>query len=385
MWFFLWQNKKGKNIIPNMTADTTGGFKATSSSLLGWMSAYYAFRTNNTTDSCLHSSNIWAGNWMTSVIETSWKFKVEGITVRARKDSSDTNKREPKALKLSWSDDGTTYIELRSATWMENNWNIWWEYHWDISDSTESYKFLKLELQANRSYVAIDHWNVDGVSLRKDRGLENCWIWAKPPYKRKMSDSTLSYFPFKEDFVDKTGNRTLTVKDVVIQNSGAYFQTQAAYMLLSSAITNSQITINTRFYYWGLATSWWWNTLFCRNGWTNHHVLFPATTSGWTIGNIGTYNGGWQPSSKTLTMWKWYNIISIKSWNTAKMYVNWEKVLDITNSFDNSVGLGLIGNYATNQSQWPINCIMSEVILESRIWDEEECKKYYESTKDWYK
>ena len=204
--------------------------------------------------------------------------------------------------------------------------------------------------------------------------------------KRTPWENTISYFPFKEDFADHKWNRTLTVNDCTIDNGSAKINSQSSYMTLSSTIWWSDITINLWYYYWAYSTWWWWNTLFARKGWTYHHLLMPATSSSWTVWQVGFYNSWWYPWSEVLQLWEWYNIIVVKSWNNQKIYINSKLVEDNNSSFNNnSYPIWIIANYDSWQSQWAQGR-MSELFFENKLWTQEEIDEYFNMSKAeyWY-
>lgn len=204
--------------------------------------------------------------------------------------------------------------------------------------------------------------------------------------KRTPWENTISYFPFREDFADHKWNRTLTVNDCTIDNGSAKINSQSSYMTLSSTIWWSDITINLRYYYWAYSTWWWWNTLFARKGWTYHHLLIPATSSSWTVWQVGFYNSWWYPWNEVLQLWEWYNIIVVKSWNNQKIYINSKLVEDSNSSFNNnSYPIWIIANYDSWQSQWAQGR-MSELFFENKLWTQEEIDEYFNMSKAeyWY-
>lgn len=198
------------------------------------------------------------------------------------------------------------------------------------------------------------------------------------------NEDTIAYFPFKEDFDDKVGNRTLTVNDCTISWWYNNINSQSSYMKLSSTIWWSTLTWSVWYYYWDNSTWWWRNTLFAKEGWTYHHVLFPATSSSGTVWNIGFYSSSFYPSSRILTSWKWYHIVFVKNWTNEKIYVNAELVQDSNSSFDNnSYPLGMISNYDTYWNQWA-QWKMSELIFESKERSQQEITKYFKKTRTDY-
>ena len=199
-----------------------------------------------------------------------------------------------------------------------------------------------------------------------------------------VNSNTLSYFPFTEDFVDKAGNRTLTVNDCAINDWSAKINSKSSYMTLSSWVWWSQMTISVWYYYWWNSTDWWWNTLFARTWWTYHHLLFPAKTDNGTIWDIWFYNSSKYLSSTILRLNNWYHIVVVKSWTNEKIYINSELAFESNSSFDNnSYPVWTIANYNSWQSQWAQGR-MSDLIFESWTWDQTKISKYFNISKKRY-
>lgn len=202
----------------------------------------------------------------------------------------------------------------------------------------------------------------------------------------QVNANTIAYFPFKDNFTDQTGNRSLSVNNCNISNWVANITSANSYMQLNNTIGGSQITISVWYYYGGNSWNGSWNTLFARTTGTYHHILFPASTrSSETQGNIGFYNSRWYPSGTTLTMNKWYHIVCVKNGNNEKIYVNNQLVMNSDSSFNNnSYPVGTIANYTTSgPNQWAIGK-MSDLIFETWNWSTEDINKYYNMTKNKY-
>lgn len=210
----------------------------------------------------------------------------------------------------------------------------------------------------------------------------NVWSWTFTKWNAikyyRRNQNTISFFPFEANTNDVTGNRTVTFSWPTIQDGSLNIPNSASYGTLNSVVNNSVLTISCLYYYWWDATDWKWNTLFAHIWGSYHHILFPAHTDSWTIGNIWFYNSGWNPSSKTLTKNKWYHIVTTKNWTNQKMYVNWVLVQNAT-SFNNAMSwceLWMICNYNSWQKQWPI-WKMKEVVFENVEWNLDRVQELY--------
>lgn len=213
-----------------------------------------------------------------------------------------------------------------------------------------------------------------------EKALKNAYIgnWWAP------NENTLSYFPFKTDYVDKMGNRTLTLNGCSISDWSMNISSNSSYMLLSSAVGWSKVTVSL-WYQPSAFNSNGRNTVICRNWWTYHHLLISwGNSTEWTIWKVWFWNNSWWASNKVVSAWDWYHFVIVKDWTNEKIYVDWEKVLDSNSSFDNnSYPIEIIANYGTNWDQWA-QWKMSELIFEKVCRTDSEVLSYYNSTRKTY-
>ena len=136
------------------------------------------------------------------------------------------------------------------------------------------------------------------------------------------------------------------------------FDAKSDYIQLQSGINSTIITAEMWYYYNGNGGSW--NTLFCRDGGTYHHLLIESATQ-----EIGFYNAGWRSSGYSLIQGDWYHLVLVKNGTNSRIYVNGDLKQDRADSFDNAINpLRLIGNYG-GYSQGSLG-----VIDEVRIYNE---------------
>lgn len=154
-----------ENYIPQMTANTQDWFTATSSTQLGSSfqprDAFYVSEEWGTSYP-FHSNSIGAWNRAWSEIQMPNSIIVSKLTIWARKNEDTYNLWEIRAFNLLWSNDWSTWTNIYSESWLWSSWTIWEVKSWDITGQTTAYQYLKLEVQANRQYVAFDFWNIDG-------------------------------------------------------------------------------------------------------------------------------------------------------------------------------------------------------------------------------
>ena len=234
------------------------------------------------------------------------------------------------------------------------------------------------DLAANDSAMEIVQSNTESMLIIESNDEASQYIWYQ------VNSNTLSYFPFKDDLLDVTWNRTITPSNVNVSDWAVNITSANSYMLLNNAVWWSEITASVRYYYWWYNTTWEWNTLLCRNTWTYHHVLIPwRNNTPWTV---WFYNSNWYPWNKVITPWKRYHIVVVKNWNNEKIYVDKELVIDSNSSFNNnSYPISIIGNYTSNwPTQWAL-WKMSDLIFESWSWTLDQITSYYKKTTNKHK
>lgn len=158
-----------------------------------------------------------------------------------------------------------------------------------------------------------------------------------------------NYWNFESDATDLVSSNNGTESSITHSTgkigNGAILNATTDYITIAP-ITGSTITI-AGWYYYETANTGSWNTVFCRNGGSYHHILINGDSQ-----IIGFYNSGWYPSSLTLQTGNWYFIVCEKVGTNQKIYINDGLYLDSATSFDNNTyPFGIIGNYAVGQTQ----------------------------------
>lgn len=287
---------------------------------------------------------------------------------------------------------GTSYSQSRSSWYTTGNNPIYVFCRNNWGNTAEQFLSMKLysllmviNQKLERFFVPCYRKSDNAVwlfDLINKEFYTNIWTWTFTRWNAinyyRRTQNTISFFPFEANTNDVTGNRTVTFSWPSIQDGSLNIPNSASYGTLNSVVNNSVLTISCLYYYWWDATDWKWNTLFAHAWGTYHHILFPAHTDSWTIGNIWFYNSSWNPSSKTLTKNKWYHIVTTKNWTNQKIYVNWVLVQNAT-SFNNATSwceLWMICNYNSWQKQWPI-WKMKEVVFENIEWNLDRIQELY--------
>lgn len=148
--------------IPQMTANTQDGFTATSSTLLNsWFQPRMAFYESQGSETIpFHSNSVGSLNRAWSEIQMPNSIIVSKLKIWARKNVNDYDLRPISAFNLLGSNDWSNWTNIYSESWLWSSWTVWEVKEWDITGQNTAYTYLKLEIQANRQYVAFDCWNV---------------------------------------------------------------------------------------------------------------------------------------------------------------------------------------------------------------------------------
>lgn len=170
----------------------------------------------------------------------------------------------------------------------------------------------------------------------------------------ETSNGLVLYLPFEEgsgttaqDWSGSENNATLNSIDYAYGKfgRGASLNNDNDYIRVTD-IAGSTITA-MGWYYYGGSGGGGWNTLFCRDGGSYHHVIINDANQ-----EIGFYNNGWYSSGLALSTGQWYHIAIVKTGLNSKLYLNGHLIQDSNSSFDNdSYNLGIIGNFSTAGGQ----------------------------------
>jgi len=148
-------------------------------------------------------------------------------------------------------------------------------------------------------------------------------------------------------------NATLSNIDIVPGRIGnaAEINSKTDYITLNSVVNTSNISVSMLYYFNDTMGNW--NTLLCRAGGTNHHMLIQDSDK-----EIGFYNGAWYSSGYALTPGNWYHLVLVKSGSNSKLYINNTLVQNSNSSFSNaSFPLAIIGNFMVGGDQGAIGKI----------------------------
>ncbi len=166
---------------------------------------------------------------------------------------------------------------------------------------------------------------------------------------------------------DGTVNGTVFVDGIT--RKAVEFDAKNDYIQLQSAINSDVITAEMWYYYNGNGGSW--NTLFCRNGGTYHHLLIESASQ-----EIGFYNAAWRTSGHSLIQGRWHHLVLVKDGTNSKIYVNGDLKQDRSDSFSNaSYPLQIIGNHG-GYSQGSLG-IIDEVCIYNRALTTAEIQRVY--------
>lgn len=137
-------------------------------------------------------------------------------------------------------------------------------------------------------------------------------------------------------------------------------------------------TISASMWYYFNGTGGTWNTLFCRDGGGQHHLLIQDSTN-----EIGFYNSSFYSSGYSLTAGNWYHIVLIKNGTNSKLYINGDLKQNSDSSFgNNNYPLSRIGNYG-GETQGSLGKIDEVRILDIAL-TAEQIQADYEATKGFF-
>ena len=193
--------------------------------------------------------------------------------------------------------------------------------------------------------------------------------------------NTIAYFPFKENWLDKTGTYTLdntgtqwTIGRIFTSSSNANTQFSTNTVFINMWIKRGSFNIGSGAYAqvwnWFLWTKWW----ICYNVRWWDSSLQSA---------IQYYYGNKTKTYQNVNseIWEWFNLCYWYDWNWVIFYKNgvWTRVSTQTNPYNwwNWNQLVLFNNVT-----WNIE--LSEFIAESRFRTAEEIQNYYNQTKSKY-
>lgn len=207
----------------------------------------------------------------------------------------------------------------------------------------------------------------------------NNWLTATCSITNWYSPTvnTVLYLPMKEDFLDKTGNNTMTNSWATIATLNwvkCWYFSNSILTCSANPLATTDRTISVRLY--TTSGSWW--IIWANHSWNatwDYTMIYPS----WTRIYQSIYGWGATDSYSSYGVGiNWWHHLCI-SW--TKIYVDWTNV---TTSEWRS------GTYATwypytigRQNSWAnwYEWYMSELILENRVWTATEISDYYNQTK----
>lgn len=313
------------NYVPQMTANTQDWYTATcstqlSSDFYAWMAFYVSTQWSSYS---FHSNAIWSWNrWWSQIQLPKWII-VNKIEIWARKNESSSNLRPIGAFSLKWSNDWSTWTEIKAVSWLWSSWSIWSVQSWNITGQTTAYTYLKLEVQAYSSYVAFDYWNIDWV-VEEVPVLKNAYIGEYNPYHIVECDFTQSDNWFTFVWYDWAWGSTSYLSygrdsNWFYMTANQYGSWATAWKIPSSVYSQWELKKVVLDLYWNKQQNWWgicvWvDTKTVRVRWTG------IDTAWW-----GTSSVSWITTPANT---KYQLIIDLENW-IASTSINWV-TLDIS-------------------------------------------------------
>jgi hypothetical protein len=142
------------------------------------------------------------------------------------------------------------------------------------------------------------------------------------------------------------------------------------YLTIGTAIATSTVSGACWYYFDKVNTGSGWNTIFCYNGGTYHHMLIQLTTN--LIGFYWNGSGNFVSSGIALIPGKWYHLAFTASGSNYVLYINGIKRWSSSSFFNNSTSgreLGIVGNYAAGFSQGALGILADVRIFNTQIGD----------------
>lgn len=162
----------------------------------------------------------------------------------------------------------------------------------------------------------------------------------------------------------------------------AQFNGSSSYLLANNWLSSWDYTISV----WIKATELKTEAILITN-WSGNNMQPIYLTAN---GNVQQTYWIWSTSSYQTPAWTVstdtrYNIVSVREWSTAKIYVNWQLIWSwsvTTNTYTDQRAIWAQKYYNQHWYNWK----MSNLIIEKWWWDENAVSNYFESTKEnyWY-
>ncbi len=141
---------------------------------------------------------------------------------------------------------------------------------------------------------------------------------------------------------------------------------------------------------WNSASNWYWWNVFCvSKSWGSYQpwiYYWNSSSSNWYFAFYAN-NSSWDIYFNTNTKNHWFLLAMCISSSTKKAYLfgDWSyKELDISNSTTNSQYVqiwGIIYNNLTERTDRRFYWYLSNLIIENKVWTDQEIQDYYNLTK----
>lgn len=184
------------------------------------------------------------------------------------------------------------------------------------------------------------------------------------------------YWPMDEGegnvLYDLTGTQNVTTNTEFWETHGGVIHNpvNSSHAKPLTPIGGTDITVWFRYHYRGNkdlennATENW-NTLFCHDGGTYHHLIISSSFNETAANNLGFFNSGYFPSYG-MVVGGLYDIAFVKSGTNQKIYVNGVLQIDSNESFDNALyPIEVFFNYSSTSPDQ--GCIGE--LRDIRIWN----------------
>ena len=207
---------------------------------------------------------------------------------------------------------------------------------------------------------------------------------ATEPESTGVYDSNMvAYYTLNNTTDNKIGTNNLNYQNSSSYvdgffNTGRRITNKNQTIYSDSAYTTSNISASKWYYYEGTGGSW--NTLFCRDGGSNHHILIQDGTD--RIG--GYWSGSFRDTGFSLTTNTWYRVTFVKTGNTHRIIINGVSQGYWSSSFDNNSvgGLRIFSGHNTSGSTQGALGIHDETMIYDKELSVDEDLTFYNNESD---
>lgn len=202
------------------------------------------------------------------------------------------------------------------------------------------------------------------------------YLWWKP------WSNTTAWYKLETDANDYSwNNRNASWANVTYWTSWnlkyAIFNGSSSYLLANNGLSSWDYTVSVRI---NISSLWTEAILVTNWSWNNMQPIYltpnGAVYQWYRIGSSSSYSTpNWTVGINT-----WYNIVTVREWSTAKIYINWQLIWSwsvTTNTYTDQRSIWAQKYYNQHWFNWK----MSNLIIEKWWWSADDVSAYYNWTK----